>query len=167
MSWITKLKEYAPDIAAAIATGGATLPQLALKAISDATGKPIDSEDSLSQIITQADPDVMLKIKQANNNFKIRMRELDVEMETAELKNQEHAREQHKHSPMPAVITFMLTIIVAGLFGSLFVYNIPAGNKDTLYILIGQASALWAASVTYWVGTTRSSAEKTRKFKIS
>lgn len=163
MDWLKKLKEYAPDIALAVASGGATLPQLALKAVSDAIGQDVQDETKLAQIVSGASPEDMLKVQQANNAFKIRMRELDVELGEAELRNQEHAREQHKHSMMPAVITLVMSGIVAGLFYALFYYAIPESNQDVIYILVGQASALWAASITYWVGTTRSSAEKNRR----
>jgi len=164
MKWLDKLKEYAPDIAAAVLSGGATLPQLALKAVSDVVGKDLTDQDSLSSFVTAASPEVMLKVKQANNSFKIRMRELDVELDSAELKNQEQARVQHKTSIMPAVVTIGMTLIVAGLFASLLLKVLPDGNRDVFYLLTGQASALWGASVTYWVGTTRSSQDKTKLF---
>jgi hypothetical protein len=165
MDWLDKLKEYAPSIASAVLSGGATLPQLAFKAISDATGQDVQNEDDLAAYVGSASPETMLKIKQANNAFKIRMRELDVELEESELKNQEHAREQHKHSIMPAAVTIGMTAIVAGLFSALFTKMIPEGNSEVFYLLTGQASALWGASITYWVGTTRSSANKDIKGK--
>lgn len=163
MKWLDKLKEYAPDIAAAVVSGGATLPQLALKAITDATGKPVGSETELAQLITAAAPEEMLKVTQANNAFKIRMRELDVELQSAELSDKQNARENHKHSKMPAAITIMMTLIVGVLIWCLFTSAVPGANMEILYVLIGQASALWGASITYWVGTTRSSAEKDRR----
>lgn len=161
MEWTDKLKEYAPSIAAAILSGGATLPQLAFKAVSDAVGEDIASPDQLASIVESASPESMLKIKQADNAFKIRMRELDVELEQSELKNQEHARIHHKHSKMPSIITTGLTLLVSFLFYALFTFELPLRNQDVFYLLIGQASALWGASITYWVGTTRSSAVKT------
>lgn len=160
--WIAKLKEYAPHIASAVVSGGATLPALAIKAVSDAVGGDVKDESALAGLVSGADPDLMLKIRQADNAFKIRMRELDVEIDSAELRNQEHAREQHKHSPMPAVVTVMMTLIVTALLWALFYMEIPEGNRDVAYMLFGQATALWGSSVMYWVGTTRQSAEKDR-----
>lgn len=164
MKWLDKLKEYAPDIAGAVLSGGATLPSLALKAVSDVIGDEIVSEGGLASLVTAASPETMLKIKQANNSFKIRMRELDVELESAELKSQEQARVQHKNSIMPSLVTGGMTFIVAGLFYALFAKVLPEANRDVFYLLTGQASALWGASITYWVGTTRSSHDKTKLF---
>lgn len=162
MDWLKKLKEYAPDIAMAVASGGATLPALAVKAVRDAVGDPkIDNESALASFIEQANPDAMLKVTQANNSFKIRMRELDNELEMAELKNQEQARDAHKQSRMPGLITLLMTAIMGYLIHVLMITAVPESNEEILYLLTGQASALWAASITYWVGTTRSSSLKT------
>jgi hypothetical protein len=162
MSWLNKLKDYAPSIASAILSGGATLPQLALKAISDATGIDVSSEDSAKNVIESATPEQMLKIKQADNSFKIRMRELDNELTATELKDVQNARDSHKHSAMPMVICLALTAMVTMGAVGLFTLDIPDENKEIAYLLFGTLLAKWGDSIAYWVGTTRSSAEKSR-----
>jgi hypothetical protein len=77
--WLDKLKEYAPSIASAVLSGGATLPQLALKAIADATGEDIQNETQLSAFVKNADPETMLKIQQANQSFEVELEKLSVE----------------------------------------------------------------------------------------
>ena len=72
IKWLDKLKEYAPDIASAVLTGGASLPMLAMKAVADATGVRVNSVEELGEVIEKASPEVMLKVTQANNAFKIR-----------------------------------------------------------------------------------------------
>lgn len=162
MDWIKKLKEYAPSIAGAVLSGGATLPQLALKAISDATGIDIKDEESAAKAVESATPEQMLRIKQADNSFKIRMRELDNELTATELKDVQQARDSHKHSPMPMIICLALTAMVTLGAGGLFTMDIPAENKEIAYLLFGTLLAKWGDSIAFWVGTTRSSAEKTR-----
>lgn len=161
MDWLKKLKEYAPDIASAVVTGGATLPALAVKAISDAVGQDIKNETDLADFVTSATPEQMLKVKQADNAFKIQMRQLDNEMEIAELKDMQNAREHHKQSRMPAAICLALTIMVAGGGLLLFKSTIPDGNNEIAYLLFGTLLAKWGDSIAYWVGTTRSSSLKT------
>lgn len=160
MNWLDKLKDYAPDIAAAVLSGGATLPQLALKAIGDATGKDVSDETKLSAFVGSASPEDMLKVTQANNSFKIRMRELDVELDQAELKDLANARENHKHSIMPAIICVALTVLVGLGATALFTLDIPPSNTEITYLLFGTLLAKWGDSIAYWVGTTRSSANK-------
>lgn len=80
MDWLNKLKEYAPDIAAAFVTGGASLPTLALKAVSDALGKPITSTKELAQAVNEAPPEIMLELTKANNSFNLEMEKLATDL---------------------------------------------------------------------------------------
>ncbi len=163
MNWTDKLKEYAPDIASALLTGGATLPALAMKAIADATGKPISTVEEMGKAVESANPDTLLKITQANNKFKTRMNELGNDLVATELADTQNAREQHKHSKMPAGICAALTMMVAAGAFMLFTMDIPDGNKEIAYLLFGTTLAKWGDSIAYWVGTTRSSANKDLK----
>jgi hypothetical protein len=162
MDWLDKLKEYAPDIATAVLTGGATLPQLAIKAIADATGNEISTQDDLQRAVESASPKMMLKITQANNQFKIKMRELDNEILASELGDLANARDKHQHSKMPAIICISLTFMVAIGAYMLFTLAIPEDNKTLANLLFGALLAKWGDSIAYWVGTTRSSAAKTQ-----
>jgi hypothetical protein len=163
MDWINKLKEYAPDIVTAVLTGGATLPQLALKAVADATGNEVNTQDDLQKAVESATPEMMLKITQANNQFKIRMRELDNEILSSELGDLANARDKHQHHHMPAIICVALTIMVG--IGAFFLFTkiIPDANTTLANLLFGALLAKWGDSIAYWVGTTRSSANKDRK----
>jgi len=161
MKWLDKLKEYAPDIAGVILSGGATLPSLALKAIGDATGQTVTTETEAAQAITGASPEVMLKVRQANNSFKIRMAELANELTATELGDVQNAREHHKHSIMPSLICGTLTIAVVSFAACLFFVTIPDSNQRILDTLFGTFLTAWLGSINYWIGTTRSSAQKT------
>ena len=72
-------------------------------------------------------------------------------------------KSEQKHSGMPAVIVLMLTSMVASMLAALYVIEVPESNRDFATFMFGQVFTLWGASITYWVGTTRSSAEKDRK----
>jgi len=162
MDWLKKLTSYAPDIAAAVLSGGATLPQLAIRAISDATGGVVSNEEELRTAVEKASPEMMLKVTQANNSFKLRMKELDNELVASELGDTQNARSAHKHSRMPAIICIGLSFVVTAITIALIFEPIPVVNNQILTILIGQIVAAWMASIAYWVGTTRSSANKDR-----
>jgi len=166
MDWTKKLLEYAPDIAGAIMSGGTTLPALAIKAFKDATGTAVKNEDDVRKVVENITPEMKLKLASANNTFKHEMAKLSNELAYSELADTQHAREQHKLSKMPAIICVTLTIIVAAIVAALFRASIPAGNESTLYLMLGQVLAAWTASVAYWVGTTRSSAQKTIQASI-
>jgi len=62
-----------------------------------------------------------------------------------------------EHSKVPAILTFLLTFMVAGVIG----YQLWKTKTITDSYLTGQLVTAWIASVQYWFGTTRSSADKT------
>ncbi len=161
MKWLDKLTEYAPDIAAAVLSGGATLPQLALKAVADATGQEVNTEEQMATVVGAASPETMLRVKQSNNAFKIRMAELGNELTATELGEVQHAREHNKHSPMPAVICIMLTVAVVAFGAALMAVEVPEENMRLIDTLFGSFLTAWLASIYYWTGTSRSSAQKT------
>ena len=151
MGWLNKLKEYAPSIATAVLTGGASLPALAMKAIEDATGLEVTNEDQLSRAIDAATPEQLFKMKQADNSFKLRMKELASEMAHAELGDVQNARKTHKDSKTLAVIGFACALMVL---------TIPEANQRMLDTLFGSVLTAWLGSLTFFTGTTRSSGQK-------
>ena len=160
MKWLDKLMEYAPDIAGAVLSGGATLPALALKAIADATGQEVNDETQMAKAIQNASPEVMLKVKQANNSFKIRMAELANELTATELGDVQHARTAHKDSSMPAFICITLTLAVISFAAALMFVTIPESNVRLIDTLFGSVLTAWLGSLAFFNGTTRSSAQK-------
>lgn len=86
MDWLDKIKEYAPEIALAIATGGTGA--IATTAISIAARemgvkKKVTSTAQLQQIVEKASPDMLLKLKKAEYEFAIGMQQLaSKDMET-------------------------------------------------------------------------------------
>jgi len=166
MDWTKKLLEYAPDIAGAIFSGGATLPALAIKAIKDATGQDAKNIDDVKSIIENATPEQQLQITNANNSFKLEMQKLSNDLAANELADTQNAREHHKHSKMPAIICIGLTLMVAVAGYLLMTVSIPTPNKEIAYLLFGTLLAKWGDSIAYWVGTTRSSAQKTIQASI-
>ena len=79
-----------------------------------------------------------------------------------ELKDIQNARLTHSLSAMPAAITIAMTTL-ATLYGvALFFVDFPVANRDEINNFASQLVILWVASISYWIGTTRSSAEKNR-----
>lgn len=164
MSWLNKLKKYAPSIVGAVLSGGATLPQLAFEALSDATGVDIKTEADAEKAVNAMSPSQLIEMKKADQAYCVAIKKLENDLFSTELKGFQEARETNKHSRMPAAICCALTVMVALGAYALFTLNIPDGNKEIAYLLFGTALAKWGDSIAYWVGTTRSSAEKSKGF---
>lgn len=110
-----------------------------------------------------ADPDAAVKLQALQVKHKERLSEIALETTRIELQDKHSARVAHKHSPMPAVICCALTVLVGLGAWLLFTVEIPSDNREIAYLLFGTLLAKWGDSIAYWVGTTRSSAEKDRR----
>lgn len=166
MEWLKKLAGYAPDIVGAISSGGATLPATALRIVSkELLGYETDSQDLVEKAVSNATPEQMIKLKQANNEFRLRK----IELQNEELENQradtQDARKQHDGHWMTFTLPLLMFVLFSAMAYGLIKYAIPPENKDILVFMAGQVSGFMAAGVTYWLGSSRGSAEKQMKLK--
>jgi hypothetical protein len=160
--WKKIVGGLAPTIALAL---GGPLYGNATKFLADnLLGDPHATEDDIAKAISNATPETLAKLKEIDNDFKLQMAKTGVSLEEIALKDRDSARTAHKHSPMPAVICCALTLMVGMGAYMLFVLDIPLDNRGIANMLFGAVLAKWGDSVAYFVGTTRSSAEKTRHF---
>ncbi|UYM14270.1 hypothetical protein [Endozoicomonas euniceicola] len=123
----------------------------------------VESEPVAVARAIQQDPEALVKLKQFELENEQQVRELAFKTLQVELADKANARQTHKDSRMPAVITLLMTTIVGALLMALFNTELPEGNKEVAYMLFGQAVTLWGASITYWVGTTRGSSDKSKQ----
>lgn len=70
------------------------------------------------------------------------------------------ARNVHQHHWMPSAITMVMSAMFGAIIGALFIWAIPGENKDIVVYMAGQVSGILTSYVTYWVGSTRASANK-------
>jgi hypothetical protein len=120
-----------------------------------------DNPKAVSEAIKN-DPDAFIKLKQLELDNDKDLRSQAFKILDIELKDVQNARENNKYSCMPMVICLALTAMVTLGATGLFMLNIPDANKEIAYLLFGTLLAKWGDSIAYWVGTTRSSAEKSK-----
>lgn len=165
--WIKKIAGYAPDIAAAIVSGGTTLPATALRIVSkELLGYETDNPDMVQKAINNATPEQMVALQRCNNEFMLRK----IELHNQELANQrqdtQDARKQNHGHWMTWLVPLLLIVFSAVLSYGLMRIAIPEDNRDIVFFIVGQVFALTAAGVTYWVGSSRGSAEKSRGINV-
>ncbi len=156
------VRTVAPSIATAV---GGPLAGMATRAISEALlGKPDGTEDELLEAAKNATPEQLLALKQAEQNFVIRMRELDVDLERIANQDRNSAREREvktgDHTPklLAAAVTF-------GFFGVLFwmiAYGLPENGGEAMLVMLGTLGTAWGAIVSYYFGSSAGSREKTQ-----
>lgn len=163
MSWKDTLAAIAPTLATAL---GGPLAGAATKFLaSELLGDENASIESIEAAVIGASPEQLVTIKQLDVNFKLGMKKLDVDVFNLEVKDRDSARINHKNNSTPTVLVYMLTALIAVVVYFLFTDTVPESNENTLYMLLGSLTTAWLQSVSYWTGTTRSSADKTRLIK--
>lgn len=60
----------------------------------------------------------------------------------------------------PADSVKVMCAMFGAIVGALFIWAIPGENKDIVVYMAGQVSGILTSCVTYWVGSTRASANK-------
>ena len=161
MNWIGKIAEYAPDIAGAIMSGGATLPATAMRIASkELLGYETDNQELVKSEVEKATPEQMLKLKTANNDFIVKKMQLENEARQNEMLDTQSARKEHKGHWMTWLLPLLMFVLFLAMAFALVRFAIPEDNKDIVVFMAGQVSGFMAAGVTYWLGSSRGSAEK-------
>lgn len=122
----------------------------------------ISPESTPEQVLAaiNGDPDAALKLRQIETTHIERLQELENEKLRIETADVQSARSVHQHHWMPSAITMVMCAMFGMIVGALFIWAIPGENKDIVVYMAGQVSGILTSCVTYWVGSTRASANK-------
>lgn len=161
------LKKAAPWLAAA-AAGPAGLAGMAIKTVAQALGADDGAtSEQLAAAVAGASPEQIKALRLAELEFKVRMQELgmkqitDLEGIAAADRKDARGMQIAIRSPMPAVLTIVVGLGFLCTLAALFFLPIPESNRDLIVYMCGQLAAAFAACLAFWVGTTRSSENKT------
>lgn len=160
-SLLNLVRTVAPSIATAV---GGPLAGMATRAISEALlGKPDGTEDELIEAAKNATPEQLLALKQAEQDFVVRMRELDVDLERISNQDRDSARsrEIQLKDITPKVLAGVITV---GYFGVLFWmlrFGLPeTGASEALLVMLGALGTAWGGIVAYYFGSSAGSRDK-------
>ena len=120
---------------------------------------PESTPEQVMAAIT-GDPDAALKLREIETTHIERLQELENERLRIETADVQSARNVHQHHWMPSAITMVMSAMFGAIIGALFIWAIPGDNKDIVVYMAGQVSGILTSCVTYWVGSTRASANK-------
>lgn len=148
----------APTLAAAL---GGPLAGVAVGTIADALGLTDKSPEAIEAALINAKPEDLLKIKQAEFQFKLDMKKLELRPEELEVEDRASARAMYaatKDGLLPwlavgVVGTFCLVTILM-LFGQVRAEEVIAGT------LLGYLSAKAEQVLSFYFGSTKSSRGK-------
>ncbi len=154
------VSSVAPTVATAL---GGPVGGIAANMIKKALG--VDSDEAAIQAL-QSDPEAVLKLKIAEIDFDKFLVEADIRKDELVVEDRKDARDLSKTlgTIWPQMtIVIALTFMIAGVIYALFKTAPPPETENILFMVLGQLTTAWAASISFFVGTTKSSADKSKQ----
>lgn len=162
MSFSDKAKQIIASVAPLIGTAiGGPFGALAGTLVHQALGTGGDDK-ALEAAITSGDPEALLKLKTASQEFDVRMKELGITedqlrfQDTANARAREIALKDHT----PAILAYSVTLGFFGTLGFMLVNGKPETGGDALLVMLGSLGTAWTAIVGYYYGSSMSSRRK-------
>jgi hypothetical protein len=161
-NWKALLGSVAPTIATAL---GGPLAGIGTKALIGALGLADGAgESEIAAAMASATPDQLLALKKADQDFAVRMKELDIDLEKVNAGDRADARnlQIQTRSYVPAALAIIVTVGFFGILGYMLGHGLPkdmAGN-DALLIMLGALGAAWTGICSFYFGSSMGSARK-------
>lgn len=160
--WKAALGKVAPALATAL---GGPLAGVAVGMATKALGVEND-EGALAAAVATGDPNVLVQLKQVEVDFKIKLKELDVQLDELTVKDRASARAMAiatSISPQLIISTLFIGGFIALLYRMFASVNpIPEQMMEPALYLLGILSAGIAQIMGFWFGSSFGSKQKTQ-----
>lgn len=158
--WKAPLRVLAPTLATALGgpMAGAAVAALSKKFL----GKENGTEEELAAVIAGASPEVLLKLKEIEIEFKAHMAELGVELEKLEVDDRKDARARQiaTKDPIPNILAIIIVAALMIMMGLMFSYTVPVANQAAFHNLLGILEGAVLSVMNFEFGSSRSSRDK-------
>lgn len=162
---IPVLKSVAPSIASAL---GGPLAGMAVTALGSVLGIDMKADPAaFTDAILTMPPDVAARVRAADQDFAVKMKALDIDLERLAKEDRESARAMQvaTRDPTPRIIGAALIVGFFSLLTMLAFRDIPTANHDVLLTLIGVLGACVTAVVSFYFGSSAGSRAKDETIK--
>lgn len=118
---------------------------------------------AMEAAITSTDPDILLKLKQADNDFQAQLKTLEIGEEKLSFDDTANARAREiaVRDSTPKYMAYLITVGFFGVLGYLLVEGKPAQGGDVMLVLTGSLGTAWTGIIAYYFGSSAGSAAKT------
>jgi len=163
MDWLATLKSLAPTVASAMfgPLGGA-----AIAAVGDLLGVSNATKDKISEIIQagQLTPEQVGKIKELELEYQNNEKERGFRYAELSFKDRDSARQANVAGGTQKMLFWMSIVLLAASLGCEILVLFKGYPKEIPEIIVGRVLGLMDAVamlvLSYWYGTTNSSAQK-------
>jgi len=118
---------------------------------------------AMEAAITSTDPDILLKLKAADNEFQEHMKQLGIDETKLAFDDTANARAREiaLHDSTPRNLAYFVTIGFFGVLIYLIIYGKPQTGGDVMLVMVGALGTAWATIISYFYGSSTGSAAKT------
>jgi hypothetical protein len=155
------LGQVAPTLATAL---GGPLAGLAAKTLSNVLlGNETGSESDIAKALQNASPDQLAAIKQIDADFKVRMAELEIDLERISAGDRDSARKREMFTGdhTPKILAAVITLGFFGILFWMFVYGVPKNGNEALLLMLGALQTAFTGVIAYYFGSSAGSKAKT------
>lgn len=162
MDWKSMLGGIAPTIATAL---GGPLAGLAVEAIGNAIGMDQPTVKKVQEALTQGQltSDQIVRLKKAETDLQLRMKELDISLDQLDATDRDSARKREMAvlDRTPSVLAAVVTLGFFGVLIYMLQYGIPSEGGEALLVMLGSLGTAWSGIIAYYYGSSRGSDRKT------
>ena len=140
-----------------IATKPAVGPASALGLSQDA------SSDDVQTALMNATPEQLAAVKKIDADFKVQMKELDIDLERIAAGDRDSARNMQMQTNdwIPRAMAVMVTFGFFGILTWLLTKGVPPTGSETLIYMLGALGTAWTGIVQFYFGSSAGSKAKT------
>lgn len=160
---LDKIKKLLSGIAPVIGVAlGGPIGGIAMTALSGALlGKPDASENEIYNALKNPNADLIVKLKECDNNFELEMQRLGVDMMKLQADDTKSAREREmklsENGHRDYLLIFLAILITLGFFGTIILVafvNVDKEAEQSLFMLMGLLGAAFNTVVAYFFGSS-------------
>jgi hypothetical protein len=161
--WKAVVRTVAPALATAL---GTPLAGMATKVITDAllgAGVEEATDDMLADAVRTASPDALIKLKEADLQFKRDMARLEIDLEQIAAGDRASARQREVSTGdvwTPRMLAGGVTLGFFGVLTWLLSAGIPPNGGEALLVMLGSLGTAWAGIIAYYFGSSAGSRHK-------
>jgi hypothetical protein len=155
------LAQVAPSIATAL---GGPLAGVAVKTLSSALfGHEEGTEEQVAEAMANASPEQLSAIKKIDADFKVRMKELDIDLERIAAGDRDSARQMNMANKdwVPKALAVFITFGFFGVLIWMLVFGLPKTGTEALLMMIGSLGSAFGGIVQFHFGSSAGSKAKT------
>ena len=143
------LGQVAPTLATAL---GGPLAGLAVKTLSNVLlGNEAGSEEDIAEALKNATPDQLAEVKRIDADFKVRMAELEIDLERISSADRDSARNREilTGDYTPKILAGAITLGFFGILFWMFVYGVPKNGNEALLLMLGALQTAFTGIIAY------------------